>query len=301
MMPTRRIVIAGASSGIGAALVRALAADGHAIFACARREERLRELAQDLPGLSVRRCDVSQEADVEAFVSWLRTQAERVDALVNCAGSFGAIGPVVETDSREWLRTLETNLFGTYLMVKHVVPLMTGERPRIVNFSGGGAFDPFPNYSAYAVSKAGVVRLTETLAVELAPRGITVNAVAPGFVATELHQATLRRGAALAGRQQVEQTQQRLREGGVPIEVPVACVRFLLSERAEGLTGKTLSASFDPWASPAFAERIPQINASELYAMRRVNLIHLPDADLRRALEEPRVGLASATTQHGAA
>ena len=302
MKPAQRIVIAGASSGIGAALVRALAGDGHAVFACARREDRLRGLAQSLSGVFVRRCDVSQEADVEAFAAWVRSQADGVDALVNCAGGFGAIGPAAQTDSRAWWRTLETNLLGTYLIIKHLVPMMKpASRPRIINFSGGGAFEPFPRYSAYAVSKAAVVRLTETLAVELAPRGITVNAVAPGFVATEIHQDTLRSGVALAGAEHFERTRQRLREGGVPIEVPVACVRFLLSERAAGLTGKTLSASFDPWDSPAFVERIPQISASGLYTMQRINLVHLPDDDLRRALEEARDGLAAAAARHGAA
>jgi len=226
---------------------------------------------------------------MRAFFQWVKTHTASIDALVNAAGSFGAIGPAIETDSRAWRKTLETNLVSTYLMIKRAAPLMVRERsPRIVNFSGGGAFAPFPNYSAYAVSKAGIVRLTETLAVELAPRGIAINAIAPGFVATEIHEATLREGVERAGHEHFEQTQRLLRQGAVPIERVVACAAFLLSDRAHGLTGKTISASFDPWSAPAFVEHIAHINQSDLYTMRRINLGDLPDSPLRQALSSVR-------------
>jgi len=285
----KHIIVTGASSGIGAALAKRLAADGHAVYACARRAQRLRELTEAHPTIRGLTCDVSREDQVRAFLQWVKTQTDSIDALVNAAGSFGAIGPAIETDSRAWRKTLETNLVSTYLMIKRAAPLMVRERsPRIVNFSGGGAFAPFPNYSAYAVSKAGIVRLTETLAVELAPRGIAINAIAPGFVATEIHEATLREGVERAGHEHFEQTQRLLRQGAVPIERVVACAAFLLSDRAHGLTGKTISASFDPWSAPAFVEHIAHINQSDLYTMRRINLGDLPDSPLRQALSSVR-------------
>lgn len=287
MTAAKQVVITGASSGIGAALTRTLAAEGHVIYACARREERLRQVTQHDTLALGRACDVSKEHEVKAFIGWLRGRTSSVDALIHCAGRFGAIGPLPATDTDEWRRTVEANLFGAYLMVKHVVPLLErGRRPRIVTFSGGGAFSPFVNYSAYAVSKAAIVRLTEILALELAPLGITVNAVAPGFVATEIHQATLRVGPTVAGREFFEQTKRALEEGGVPMEVPVACVKFLLSDEAAGLTGKTISASFDPWGAPVFLDLIPQINASDVYTLRRINPINLPESDLRQALSQ---------------
>ena len=286
MAEPKRVVITGASSGIGAALTRSLAAEGHQIYACARRADQLRRVTkQETLALSYA-CDVSDEDQVAAFAKWVSARTAHVDAVVHCAGAFGAIGPMQTTDSQEWLRTIHTNVFGTYLIIKHMIPLLAqASSPRLVTFSGGGAFGPFANYSAYAVSKAAVVRLTETLAVELASRRIVVHAVAPGFVATEIHEATIRSGPELAGREFFEQTQRLLHEGRVPIEVPVACVKFLLSDAAAGLTGKTISASFDPWGTPAFVALIPKLNASEAYTLRRINLAEIADTELRQALE----------------
>lgn len=279
------IVITGASSGIGAALTHALSADGHHLYVCARRASGLAEITKDGTVAMWRTCDVSQERDVAEFVEWVAEHTRHVNALINCAAVVEPIGPVLETNSQQWLNTITINLFGTYLMVKFVVPLMEkAERPRIIAFSGGGAFNAFPNYSAYAVSKAAVVRLTENLAIELAPFGIKVNAVAPGFVATPIHEDTMRAGPDKAGEEYFQYTKRLLREGAVPMEVPVACVRFLLSEQAGDLTGKTISASFDPWGTHVFQERIAEINQSDLYTLRRINLVNLPDAPLRTAL-----------------
>lgn len=286
MTERRCALVTGASSGIGAAITRALARDGWTLYVCARRADRLREVTAGNARAFSYVCDVSEEDSVAAFVDAVRGSVPHVDALVNCAAVIGPIGPTSETDSQEWHHTLQVNLGGTYLMIKHVLPLMGGSsKPRIINFAGGGAFSPFPNYSAYAASKAAVVGLTENLALELAPRGITVNAVAPGFVATGIHTATLHAGPALAGEEYARNTAQLLKEGSVPVEVPVACVRFLLSTAADGLTGKTISAAFDPWDTPEFAELSNEINGSDLYTQRRINLVNLPEGRLREALD----------------
>jgi 3-oxoacyl-[acyl-carrier protein] reductase len=282
-----RIIVTGASSGIGAALVKALAADGHRLFVCARRGSLLDEVTEGGAIALGRVCDVSNEEQVKEFVDWVKRKTPHIDAVINCAGGFGAIGPVQATDSAEWLGVITVNLFGTYLMSKYSLPLLAGSPcPRIINFAGGGAFGPFKNYSAYASSKAAIVRLTECLAAELADEGVAVNAVAPGFVATRFHEATLSAGPERAGQLHYQRTKAILEGRGIPMDVPVDCVRFLLSEDALGLTGKTLSANFDPWRSGAFRQMIRDVTRSELYTMRRVNIVNLPQGSLRTVLGE---------------
>jgi NAD(P)-dependent dehydrogenase (short-subunit alcohol dehydrogenase family) len=283
----RQIVVAGASSGIGAALVQALARDGHKVYACARRGERLAQVTKNNTIAQSRVCDVSDEEQVVSFLHWVSEQTPHIDAVVNCAGSFGAIGPIESTGSAAWLDTLRVNLFGTFLMIKHAMPLLErSPDARILNFSGGGAFNAFPRYSAYACSKAAVVRLTESLAAELAPRGIAVNAVAPGFIATEIHRATLAAGEERAGPEAFRQTQAMLEDGDGRMTTAVDCIRFLLGEESRGLTGKTISANFDPWPTPEFREQLATITRSDVWTMRRMNIVNLPEDDLKRLLDQ---------------
>ena len=281
-----RILVAGASAGIGAALVQTLAADGHRIFACARRLDVLRRVTGDDAIAKSRRCDIGDERDVAALYDWIAADGPVLDALIVCAGAFGPIGPFEGTDSAEWLATLRANVFGVYLVAKHGLPLLErGRRRRIITFSGGGAFGTFPSYSAYATSKAAVVRLTECLADELRPRGVAVNAVAPGMVATEIHEATLRAGPERAGAAHFERTRAALAGAtGVPMSVPVECVRFLLSPAADGLTGKTIAANFDPWRDQKFQAHLAEIVESDVYTLRRINPAQLGEHPLRRLL-----------------
>jgi NAD(P)-dependent dehydrogenase (short-subunit alcohol dehydrogenase family) len=188
------------------------------------------------------------------------------------------------------MRTVTNNLFGSFLTIKYFLPLLeNAPAPRIINLSGGGAFSPFPNYSAYACAKAALVRLTETLAVELAPRGIAINALAPGFVATKTHETTMASGPERAGPVQFHRTARLLQQSddepaAARMEAVRQCVRALLSPAYRGLTGKTISANFDPWDSEAFRRHLNDITRSELYTMRRTNLVNLPDGYLRASL-----------------
>ncbi len=271
-----RVLVAGASTGIGRAVAEALASDGHDVIGCARRPMEKTLYWDYASGGRLRFdvCDVRFEDSVQALYRKMRdSDQDLLDALIVAVGVFGAIGKVPFTGSDAWWDALQTNVLGAYYLVKHGVPfLQRGERPRILFFAGGGAFHAFPRYSAYAASKAALVRFMECLAIELGPE-IAVNAVSPGMVDTEIHQATVAAGPYRAGRVQFQKTlEMQETNGWVPMAVPVNCVRYLLSKEADGLTGRTIAAAFDPWERPGFAAET--MADRDRYTLRRVQ----PDA-----------------------
>lgn len=268
-----RILVTGASSGLGELIARSLVGDGHRVSVCARHLPRI-------TGAHAFRCDVTEPASIATS---FRALGDALDAVINCAGSFGEIGSVEQVDTEAWWHTVNVNLRGTMLVSKAALPLLRrGSTPRIVNFAGGGAFDPFPHYSAYACAKAAVVRLTECMAAELGA-AVRVNAVSPGFQDTAIHHATLRAGRERAGAQ-FDRTISMMAAPPSPLRV-VDCVRALLSPEFNALTGKTISANFDPWDAPNFIGNIAEIMRSDLFALRRVNIRNLTDRHLRRRLE----------------
>ena len=283
-----RIVICGASSGIGATLAQALAEDGHKVFICARRAAKLEEVCRGHANIESFVCDIADDRQVTRFVAALAERMDGIDVLINCAGGFGEIGPLALVDSDRWWQTIEVNLKGVFLAIKRMLPLLRqGHQPRIINMAGGGAFSPFPNFSAYACAKVAIVRLTECVAAELAAFNIRVNAISPGFVPTDMHQATLSVGEERAGRMQFQRTQAILNQGGPSMQNVVNCIRMLLSAEMDELTGKTISSNFDPWQTPTFKSCLAEIARSDLYTLRRINVVNLPNGRLRTSMSHP--------------
>jgi NAD(P)-dependent dehydrogenase (short-subunit alcohol dehydrogenase family) len=150
-----------------------------------------------------------------------------------------------ECDWRSWGETISVNLVGTANLMHFVLPYMIERRAgRIINIAGGGAGEARPRFSAYAAAKAGLVRLTETVAHEVRPYGVWVNAVSPGAHPTSM--LRLIANSHLAPVPERERAALRL---GQPADYRrlTACIEFLASERSAGLTGKFISAQFDPW------------------------------------------------------
>ena len=281
-----RIAITGASSGIGEALARRFGAD-HQVFICGRRTDRLDGIVEQMPSVRAMACNVTDEQDVLKFAAMIDAEAGGLDVVINCVGTFGEIGSLASTDTEKWWETLRVNLLGPYLTIKHCLPILErGRKPRIINFAGGGAFSPFPNYSAYACSKAALVRLTECLAAELQPKGIRVNAVSPGIIATDIHKATLAAGEMRAGRMQYRRTMAILAEGGPPLDNLINCVQAMLTPSFDHLTGKTISSNFDPWQTDDFLAHIDEIVTSDLYTMRRIDTANLTAGYLRNTLSK---------------
>jgi NAD(P)-dependent dehydrogenase (short-subunit alcohol dehydrogenase family) len=270
----RCVVVTGGSMGIGYACAEAIVAAGGQVLIAARGEAALAEAAERLSAtgradaVAARQCDVSDAAAVDALFDEAVARFGRVDGVVHAAAVLGPIGSVTDVAPEEWLDALRTDLFGAFLVVRAAAARMKqGGGGRIVLLSGGGATSAFPNYSAYACSKAGVVRLAETAAQELAPWNIGVNALAPGFVATRMHEATLAAGER-AGRAYLERTRQELAGGGVPPELAADAAIFLLSDASAGITGRLYAAAWDNLDE--WARRREEIAASEFFTLRRV-------------------------------
>lgn len=234
--------------GIGLAAAAALAERGYELTLVARGAEPLERAAAKLPGTGHQwhAFDVADES------AWQELRFDELRGLVCAAAVIDPIGAVDEYAVADFRRTLEINVVGTLLAIQYTLDALRAGSGSIVTFGGGGATAPLPRYDAYAASKAAIARLTENLAATLAP--LPVNCVAPGFVATRIHDSTLAAGPALVGETYYERTQHELREGGVPPDEAAELVCLLLD--GVPFTGKLVSAQWDPWRDRAFHARL---------------------------------------------
>lgn len=257
----RRVLVTGGSKGIGLGVSRAVARAGATVVVVARTESEVDAAVSELPGAG----HASLPLDVSDEAAW-REAADRgafdgVDGVVTAAAVLAPIGPLGSYEPADFRRTLDINVVGTLLPLHFCA---SGLRSA-VTFSGGGGTAPQPRYDAYATSKAAVVRLTENLA----RGGLRINAVAPGFVATDIHKATFAAGPGAVGEGYFAKTEQQIAEGGVPASAAADLVAFLLSDAAEGISGKLISAQWDPWRDPEFRRRLAA--EADLATLRRID------------------------------
>ena len=266
MRTAGRIVITGSSSGIGRVLAGQLLASGWEVWGIARRSQE--NFSAERFHHSV--CDVADWSAVQSVLRQIEQIWHSLDALICCAAIQGAIGATMSLDPTEWSRTVRTNLDGTFQSIAALFPLLErgSRRAKILCFSGGGAATPRPNFSAYGVSKAGIVRLVETLAQEWADRPIDINAIAPGALPTRLTDEIIAAGPERAGRTEYIAAQQIATQGNGGFEKVGALVEYLLSEDSDGITGRLLSAPRDPW--PNLIKRREELAQSDIFTLRRV-------------------------------
>ncbi|MCL5292432.1 MAG: SDR family oxidoreductase [Actinobacteria bacterium] len=261
-------VITGASRGIGEAIAKKFAMEG-ALLAIASRSKAIFKTAEGLraPVLALQG-DVSDPAFVERFFSETVDRYGGLDILINNAAVQGPIGPLAENDPGEWFKTIEINLFGAFLCCRAAIPLMSRQGGgKIVNFSGGGATSCRPYFSAYGASKTALVRMTETLAEEVRPLNIQVNAISPGAINTRMLEEVLEAGEK-AGNSESKAARERIVAGGDPISKPVDLVLFLASNESVGLSGKLISAIWDD--REEILRKASTLNGSDVYTLRRI-------------------------------
>ena len=241
-------VVTGAAQGIGAAIARALAAQGVRLTLMGRRLDALQALAAELPGSAIAvSVDVSDEAMVHAAFAEARTAHGPVSLLVNNAGQAES-APFGQTPLALWQRLIAVNLTGTFLCTQQALPdMLAARRGRVVNIASTAGQRGYAYVSAYVAAKHGVVGLTRALALEVAKRGITVNAVCPGYTETEILSASIAKVVATTGRSEAQartEFEKSNPQGRIvqPDEV-AAAVLWLCSDDAGAMTGQCISVS----------------------------------------------------------
>lgn len=265
----RSAIITGANQGFGLAVARAFLLEGANLLICARDKARLKAAREDLgKQVIAEAADVSREDHVERIVKRAISEFGPLQILINNAGVYGPKGTIDEIEWTEWVKAVEINLYGSVLMCRAVVPHMRAQRyGKIVQLSGGGATNPLPRLSAYAASKAAVVRFAETLAEELREFHVDVNSVAPGPLNTRLLDEVLEAGPEKVGREFYERAVKQKADGGEPPERGAQLCVFLASAASDGITGKLLSAIWDPWEE--LAQHAGDLSG-DLYTLRRI-------------------------------
>jgi 3-oxoacyl-[acyl-carrier protein] reductase len=268
-------LITGGSLGLGKTIAERFLREGANVLLCARGEKELiatrGELAKKYPSQKVfaKTCDVSSETQVNELIAFALGEFGSIDALVLNAGIYGPMGATESVPLEEWRRAIDINLYGVLLPCRAVIPHFKNlGRGKIVVLSGGGATNPLPNISSYAASKAAVVRLMETLAEELTSFHVDVNAIAPGALATRLVDQVLTAGPAKVGAAFYEKNKGWKEKGGVPLELGADLAVYLASAESNGITGKLISAQWDPWASLQLHHQ--ELRESDIYCLRRI-------------------------------
>lgn len=275
-LQNRVAIITGASQGLGASIAEHFVAEGASVMLCARSLNLLQQLQNRLSPhlfkdqqIHVHRTDVAKPEEVDRLFEATFQAFPRLDILVNNAGIYGPMGAIEEIDWKEWQEAITINLMGTVYpcraAVRHFKKNRTG---KIINISGGGATNPMPRISAYAASKAAVVRFTESLALEVAGNHIDVNAVAPGALATKMTDQLLAAGPEKVGAKFYERMVKIKEEGGTPLEKGAKLCVYLASKESDGVTGRLISAIWDPW--PFTDEVKSALNETDIYTLRRI-------------------------------
>jgi len=269
-------IITGASQGLGLEIAKKYLEAGASVAVCARNTKLLKKahgllspMASAGQQVVARGADVSKMADVKKLVRFVEREFGRIDILVNNAGVYGPKGGIEDVDWLEWKNAIEINLYGSILMCRAVLPhFKARQNGKIIQLSGGGATNPLPKISAYAVSKAAIVRFVETLAEEVKEHGIDVNAIAPGALNTRMLDEVLSAGPAKVGETFYQRALKQRQTGGTPLEKGADLAVFLGSSLTDGITGKLISAAWDPWSE--LPKHMDELNGSDIYTLRRI-------------------------------
>ena len=265
----RRVLVTGAGRGIGKRLAIGFSTAGARVGLLARTEAEL-DLAkleiEQAGGTAIKiRGDVRQPEEMTWAVDRMRAAFGGIDILIAAAGVAGPIGPLLSFKAKAWSDAIDTNLMGVVNACRAALPGMIERRwGKLILISGAGAAMARPNLSAYAASKAALVRFTECLATEILDNNVQVNALDPGGAYTNETDEILRAGEERAGAKEVEEAERIRITGGVAPERQIQLALFLASERSNHISGKLIYVT-DDW------KRFSQESIKpEAYTLRRM-------------------------------
>ncbi len=276
LLAGRAALVTGASQGLGKEIAAAYLKAGASVALCARDAVMLDGVRAELAPLATGDqriitvpADVSKRDQIEAAVATTIATFPQLDIVVNSAGVYGPKGVIEDNDWDAWVQAIEINLLGAVLLCRAVVPhLKQRGYGKIIQLSGGGATNPMPRLSAYATSKAGVVRFAESLALELASHRIDVNCIAPGALNTRMLDEILEAGPAVVGDDFYQRSLKQKESGGAPLEKGANLAVFLAAPASDGITGRLISALWDPWQDlPGVRDELAK---SDIYTLRRI-------------------------------
>lgn len=267
-------LITGASRGFGAQLAESFWEAGANLMLLARSQDDLGKIVQSLQKKTGQKvefiaADLSKLSALDSIINETRKRFPSLDVLVNNAAVQGPVGRIWQNDWQAWQNSFQLNLFAPVALCRLCVPWMKEQyHGKIINISGGGGTGPRPNVSAYATAKAALIRFSETLAEETREFGLDVNCIAPGAMNTSMMDMLMAAGRDAAGAKEYEQARNVRDQGGSdPARAAALCV-YLASRASDGITGKIISAIWDPWE--AFHEHAADLRRTDVYTLRRI-------------------------------
>lgn len=269
-------LITGGTRGLGKVITQFFLREGASVLFCGRDAEKVSQVEEELSRnlgndqkLIGRAVNLADKEQIDHWIDKALQQFPHLDILVNNAGTQGPIAIFEDSDWGDWTDTIQVNLLTPIYLCKILLPHFKKRgRGKIINLAGGGASTPRPRLTAYAVSKCGLVRFTETLAEETRDMAIDVNALAPGALNTRMLDEILEAGSETVGETEYARAKEQQTQGGVPLQAGAELAVFLASDASDGITGKLISAVWDPWRN--FPKHLDELNRSDIYTLRRI-------------------------------
>jgi len=275
-LDNKTALITGASSGLGLEISKAFLKEGANLILCSRSLSSLNQQSKEL--IKIKKpnqeiiffsTDITNEKEVDNLISKSLSEFKTIEILVNNAGIIGPKGNFEDLDWGEWIYALKTNFLGSAYLIKKLLPIFKKNNyGRIIQISGGGATSPLPYQSIYAASKAGIVRLIETIACEVEDFNISANCIAPGALNTKILDEYVESGPSKLGNTFYQKILKQRDLGGAPIEKAVNLSVALASENFPLLKGKLISAVWDDWEN--IEQFYNELKNTDVYTLRRI-------------------------------